>query len=155
MAFLVGREVLIIFNLTYPVFAVGHIVVDICLIFRIMPSAHPFTAETLLGHQITGQFLAYVRRYDILPQQDPANHTRQGMFPDPNTGLYLLKRATRSNGEMAGDIIPLNQLRSLVDVAPRFGKKADSRLTNANSLSFATEFWLNKYFDKELFYSLS
>jgi Plavaka transposase len=137
------------------IFYVGHIIVDICLIFRIMPSAHPFTAETLLGHQITGQFLAYVRRYDILPQRDPANHTQRGIFPDPNTGLFLLKRATRSNGEIAGDIIPLNQLRSLVDIAPRFGRKADPRLTNTNSLSFATEFWLNKYFDKELFYALS
>jgi hypothetical protein len=120
-----------------------------------MPSSHPFTADTLLGHQITGQFLAYVRRYDILPQRDPANHARQGMFPDPNAGLFLLKRATRSNGETAGDIIPLNQLRSLVDLAPRFGEKANPRLTNANSLSFAPQFWLNKYFNKELFYSLS
>lgn len=136
-------------------FLLGHIVVDICLIFRIMPSAYPFTSETLLGHQITGQFLAYVRRYDIVPQRDPANSTRQGMFPDPNTGLFLLKRARRSDGEMAGDIIPLNQLRSLVDVSPRFGEKANPRLTNANSLSFASEFWLNKYFNKELFYSLS
>ena len=72
-------------------------------------------------------------------------------------GLFLLKRAIRSNGEKAGDIIPLNQLRSLVDtgIAPRFGEKANSQLTNTNSLSFASEFWLNKYFDKELFYSLS
>jgi hypothetical protein len=77
------------------------------------------------------------------------------MFPNQNTGLFLLKRAFRANGEIAGDIIPLNQLRSLVDIAPRFGEKADSRLTNTNSLAFATEFWLNKYFNKELFYTLS
>jgi hypothetical protein len=77
------------------------------------------------------------------------------MFPNQNTGLFLLKRVFRANGEIAGDIIPLNQLRSLVDIAPRFGEKADSRLTNTNSLAFATEFWLNKYFNKELFYTLS
>jgi hypothetical protein len=77
------------------------------------------------------------------------------MFPNQNTSLFLLKRAFRANGEIAGDIIPLNQLRSLVDIAPRFGEKADSRLTNTNSLAFATEFWLNKYFNKELFYTLS
>ena len=120
-----------------------------------MPSAHPFTAETLSWCQITGQFLAYVRCYNVLPQRDPANHARQGMFPDPNTGLFILKRATHSNGELAGDVIPLNQLRSLVDVAPHFGEKANPQLTNTNSLPFATEFWLNKYFDKELFYLLS
>ena len=88
---------------------------------------------------------------DILHQQDPANHTQQGIFPDQNTRLYLLKRATHSNNEMVGDIILLNQLRSLMDVVPRFGKKANPRLMNSNSLSFALEFWLNKYLNKELF----
>jgi hypothetical protein len=120
-----------------------------------MPSAHPFTSETLPGRLITDRFLTYIRRYDIIPQRDPANHTRQGVFPDPNTGLFLLKRAIRSDGELVGDIIPLDQLRSLVDLEPRFGEKANSQLTNTNSLSFATEFWLNKYFNKELFYTLS
>jgi hypothetical protein len=56
---------------------------------------------------------------------------------------------------MAGDIILLNQLRSLVDVAPCFVNKANPQLMNSNSLLFASEFWLNKYFDKELFYALS
>ena len=142
------------YRINHPVFCVGHIVADICLIFRIMPSSHPF-AETLPGRQITSRFLAYIRRYDILPQQNPANRAQQGKFPDPNTGLFLLKRATRSNGELVGDILPLDQLRSLVDIAPRFGEKANPRLTNTTSLSFAKEFWLNKYFDKELFYALS
>ena len=54
-----------------------------------MPSAHPFTSETLSGRLITNRFLAYIRRYDIIPQRDPANHPRQGVFPDPNTGLFL------------------------------------------------------------------
>jgi hypothetical protein len=120
-----------------------------------MPSVYPFTAETLQGHQITNRFLTYVRRYNILPQRDPANHTQQGIFPEPNTGLFLLKRALCSTGDIAGDILPLDQLRSLVDIAPRFGEKANPQLTNSNSLTFATEFWLNKYFDKELFYALS
>ena len=77
------------------------------------------------------------------------------MYPDPNTGLYLLKRAVRSTGEVLGDIVPLDQLRSLVDVAPRFGEEADPGLTNSNSIVFAKEFWLNKYFNKELFPILS
>lgn len=145
----------LMFNWHLSSFSIGHIVADLCLIFRIMPSAHPFTSETLSGRLITNRFLAYIRRYDIIPQRDPANHPRQGVFPDPNTGLFLLKRATRSDGELVGDIIPLDQLRSLVDLEPRFGEKANSQLTNANSLSFATEFWLNKYFNKELFYTLS
>jgi hypothetical protein len=108
-----------------------------------------------VGRQVTGRFLAYVRRYDIIPQRGPENHTRQGAYTDPNTGMFLLKKAIRSNGEVAGDIIPLDQLRSIADVAPRFGAKANPQLTNTTSIAFSKEFWLNKYFNKELFYTLS
>ncbi len=104
--------------------AVGHIIVDICLIFRIMPTVPPYTAETIVGRQITSRFLAYVRCYDVIQQQNPTNATQRGMYPEPNSGLFLLKRAKRANGEVVSDIIPLNQLRSLVDIAPRFGEKA-------------------------------
>jgi hypothetical protein len=132
---------------------IGHIVVDVRLIFQILPTA-PFTDDTPLGHQITGRFLAYIQRYDVVPQRDPTG-AQHGMYPDSSTGLYLLKRAVRSTGEVLGDIIPLDQLRSLADVAPRFGEEASPGLTNTNSIVFAKEFWLNKYFDKEHFYILS
>ena len=100
-----------------------------------------------------GQFLVYIQCYDVVPQHDPTG-AQYGMYPDSNTGCYLLKRAVQSNGEVLRDIIPLDQLRSLADVAPRFGEEADPRLTNTNSIVYAKEFWLNKYFDKELFYIL-
>ena len=134
---------------------VGHVIVDVRLIFRIVPSVHPFTAETLLGQQITSRFLTYVQRYDIVSQQDPADSSQRGLFPEPNTGLFLLKKAMRSNGERIGDIVPLDQIRAQADLAPRFGAKANPKLTSSTSLVYSTEFWLNKYFDKELFYALS
>jgi hypothetical protein len=86
-----------------------------------------------------GRFLAYVQCYDVVPQRNPTG-TQYGMYPDSNTGLYLLKRAVRSTGEVLGDIIPLDQLRSLADVAPRSGEEASSELTNTNSIVFAKEF---------------
>ena len=120
-----------------------------------MPSAPPYTAETTVGQQITSRFLAYVQCYDVIQQWNPTNAAQYGIYPEPNTGLFLLKRAKRANGEEAGDIIPLDQLRSFADITPRFGEKADPRFTNSSSLTYATEFWLNKYFDKQLFYTLS
>lgn len=136
-------------------FSIGHVIVDICLIFRIMPSSHPYTAETTAGRQITSRFLAYVRCYDVVQQRNPTNAAEQGMYPEPNSGLFLLKRARRANGEEVAGIITLDQLRSFIDIAPRFGEKAEPRFTNSNSLIYATEFWLNKYFSKDLFYALS
>jgi hypothetical protein len=51
--------------------------------------------------------------------------------------------------------VPLDQIRAQADLAPRFGAKANPKLTSSTSLVYSTEFWLNKYFDKELFYALS
>lgn len=121
----------------------GHVVVDLCLVFGIVPSA-VYSLDSKLGQQITGRFLTYVRQYDI-----------HGSSPEAATGLYLLKRAKHRNGDIMGDIVPLDQVCVLADVVPRFGRKACTQLTMANSMEYSEEFWLNKYFNKELFLSLS
>jgi hypothetical protein len=41
-----------------------------------------------------------------------------------------------------------------VDLVPHFGKAADKQLSKETVLEYGLEFWLNKYFDKELFYAL-
>jgi hypothetical protein len=88
------------------------------------------------------RFLTYVHRFDISDR-------------DPATRLHLLKRAKRSNGTRIGDIIPVAQLRAPVNVVPRFGASADNRLTPYNSMEHASEFWLNMYWDKNTFFTLS
>ncbi len=67
--------------------------------------------------------------------------------------MYVLKRACRADGSIMGDIVPLAQLRTLVDLVPRFGKKANRQLAKETVLEYSSEFWLNKYFEKELFYA--
>jgi hypothetical protein len=68
--------------------------------------------------------------------------------------MYLLKRGTRSDGTIMGDIVPLSQCRVPVEITPRFTEKADPRLTKHNSIEISSEFWLDKYFHKELFWAL-
>ncbi|KAG2738818.1 hypothetical protein P692DRAFT_20882268 [Suillus brevipes Sb2] len=74
---------------------------------------------------------------------------------ESTTQLHLLKRAKRSNGTRVGDVIPVTQLRAPVNVVPRFGASTDPRLTQYNSMEHASEFWLNKYWDKNIFFPLS
>jgi hypothetical protein len=99
-------------------------------------------------------FLAYVQRFDIIPQPNPQHLSQKGSFVEQSTGMYLLKRALRSDRSVLGGIIPLGQIRTLVDLIPRFGKEAEKRLTKATLLTYSKEFRLNKYFEKELFYAL-
>lgn len=69
--------------------------------------------------------------------------------------MYVVKRALRANQVPMGDIIPLQQICSLVELTPRFGKKADRRFHSTNNLQYGGEYWLDKYFDKDLFYALN
>lgn len=120
------------------------------LIFRIVQHARSLFCED--------RFLTYARRFDIAPQINEnisGSSTIRGFYPEPKSSLYILKRAKRANGELIGDILPLQQVRALVDLTPCFGKVADRRLTKYNSSTYCSEFRLNKYFDKELYLSLS
>ncbi|KAF9037253.1 hypothetical protein BJ165DRAFT_1416964 [Panaeolus papilionaceus] len=63
----------------------GHVIGDLRLVFRlVLPKNHSNVPDRLL---------VYTQQYSITPQPNPYNpNTRQkGDFPDPNTGLYLLK----------------------------------------------------------------
>lgn len=100
--------------------------------------------------------LSYVQRFDIVPQLNPkvsGSRTHKGLYPEASSMLYVLKHAKRSSGELVGDVVPFHQVRSLVELVPRLGRTADTRLSATNSMVYSTEFWLNKYFTKEFFYA--
>lgn len=99
----------------------------------------------------------YAQRFDIVPQLNPTGQgesNERGPYLEPSTGMYLLKHARRTDGSIMGDVVPLAQLRTLVDLVPRFGKTANRQLSKETVLEYSSEFWLNKYFGKELFYAL-
>lgn len=68
--------------------------------------------------------------------------------------MFILKRARRNDQTIMGDVIPLSHIRTLVELVPRFGEKADPRLSKETVLEYSSEFLLDKYFDKEFFYAL-
>ena len=127
----------------------GHQVVDICLIFHVVPSITP------LKPGVSDRFLAYVQRFNIIPQPSAVGSSLKGQFPEPASSLYRLKRAKRNDGSLIGNIIPLDQICALVDLIPQFGQKANRSLTKENIHSLSLGFQLNKYFDKELYLALS
>ena len=95
-------------------------------------------------------YLLYAQRFDIIPQPTTIPPTRAAI-PDPVTGLYVFKRGLRTDKSRFGDIIPLSHCRMPIQLVPRFGTKADRRLTSRNSMEWSQEFFLNAYFDKDTF----
>ena len=128
----------------------GHIVADLQLIFQIVPSN--------LHQTYRGCFLTYVQCFDIIPQINAAvsgSRTLKRPYPKLSSGLYLLKRSKQHTGVVMGDVFQLDQICSLVNLTPHFGKKASCILTKDNSSEYSAEFLLNKYFTKELFLALN
>ena len=68
--------------------------------------------------------------------------------------MYCLKQACHIDGSFLGDVIALEHIRALVDLIPCFGEAAEKRLSKETVLEPVSEFHLNKYFEKELFYAL-
>ncbi|KAG2109266.1 uncharacterized protein F5147DRAFT_773077 [Suillus discolor] len=121
----------------------GHAVVEVHLIMQPLPPQGTSSSASWAAH-----FLMYVQRLDVMPQ-------RHGNLLEHTTQVHVLKCAMRSAGTPFGDILPLDQLRSLDHIIPRFGHVADSRLTAENSAHFAQTFFLNKYIDKDFYYAIS
>ena len=69
--------------------------------------------------------------------------------------MYVVKRSSRSNGTRMGGVVPLSQAQTAAPLIPKYGRQADPKLTSRNSLEFSTEFFLNHFFDKQLYYFMS
>ena len=95
-------------------------------------------------------YLVYTQQFDIIPQLSTTPPVRAAI-PDPITGLYVFKRAFCTDQSRIGDIIPLSHCRMPVQLVPCFGAKADMRLTSTMSMEWSREFFLNGYFDKDIF----
>ena len=96
-------------------------------------------------------YLIYAERFDIIPQSATITTSARTVAPDPITGLYILKRALRSDQTRIGGMVPLYHCRMPVQLVPRFGLEADNRLTYTTSMEKSREFFLNGYFDKNIF----
>ncbi|KAJ7903981.1 hypothetical protein B0H13DRAFT_2233932 [Mycena leptocephala] len=126
----------------------GHAVCQLKMIF------HVVMGKDFVPPAGTDQFLAYVQRFDVVHQTDPDSGVR-GLFRDPATTMYQLKRARRTNGSPMGDVVPLDRLRAAVDLGPRLGKKANKKLTYQTILAYCDNLHLNHFYTKELFWALT
>ena len=69
--------------------------------------------------------------------------------------MFVLQRVCHSNQDITAEIISLKQVRTLVELMPIFGEVVDHQLIKETSLKYSRQFWLDKYFNKELFYALT
>lgn len=118
------------------------------MIFRILPRH-----DVDMPCGVVDTFLTYVQRYDIVPQYR-SNGCIAGPIPNPVTGMYLLRRSNRLDGSRQGGITQVRNIQAVLSLVPCFKKEIDLRLNRNNCMDYFSEFWLNDYFDKEIFWVL-
>ncbi|KAI6039085.1 hypothetical protein EDC04DRAFT_2568878 [Pisolithus marmoratus] len=74
--------------------------------------------------------------------------------PAPKIEMFVVQRRFRSNGRPLGDIIPLDNVRQVIQLIPKFGVKAPREMTCDNCLDVGREFYLNSFADKETFHAI-
>ena len=103
-------------------------------------------------------FLTYIHPFKIIPQINwelSGSSTWKGLYPEPSADMFMVTCVLDANSDLKGEIVPLECLCSLLQVTPVFGQAVDKKLTQETSLEYSSQFWINKYFDKELYYALT
>ncbi|KAH9011172.1 hypothetical protein EDB83DRAFT_2234129 [Lactarius deliciosus] len=100
--------------------------------------------------------LCYVQKFSFARRR-AEDGTRS---KEQNVGMYLVRRQFRAptvgSGERMrmGDITPIIDIARAVDIVPVYGARMDPRITAENSLDIPTDFYLNDFSDKEIYYTL-
>ncbi|KAF7303354.1 RPN1-RPN2-N domain-containing protein [Mycena indigotica] len=74
------------------------------------------------GHTGVNPFLIYAQRFDVVPQPTPDKR-------EATTGQFILRRALRADSNRMGGVVDMRHIRAPIELIPRFGAKADGRLT--------------------------
>ena len=127
----------------------GHQIVQLHLIFCVVPPPRHS------HNSCTNMFLAYVQPTlyycsSAKPSVPKSERLICGVF---NRDV-LFEKAHHIDGSFLGDVIALEHIRALVDLIPHFGEAAEKHLSKEMVLEHVSEFRLNKYFEKQLFYAL-
>ncbi|KAG1724322.1 uncharacterized protein EDB91DRAFT_1255279 [Suillus paluster] len=74
--------------------------------------------------------------------------------PAPVTDMFSVQRCVRSNHDPLGDIVPLDSMRQVIELIPKFGREVPLSMNRDNSLQLAREFYVNNFADKETFHAI-
>ncbi len=71
--------------------------------------------------------------------------------PDPDTGMFCVRRDLDDDGRRKGMIVKLTDLWQQVELIPFFGRKCPRSWNSDTAVEKATEFIVNCFSDREFF----
>lgn len=68
--------------------------------------------------------------------------------------MFVVTRHLRSSHVRMGDIIHLQNVQQAIQLVPKFGRFADTKLTKDNSMEIGKDFYVNSYASKDTFHAI-
>ena len=100
-------------------------------------------------------FFVYAQRFDIVSQLPPTGQGRSNEkdpYPEPPTGMHHMLAGLMDRSVSLEDVVLLAPTSNTCGSRTAFlGNRRSKQLI----LEFSSEFWPNKYFEKELFYAFN
>lgn len=100
------------------------------------------------------QTLCYVELFEFSREpQHRLDDDPEIAITAPNIDMFVVKRRYRDDGLRMANIIPVEDIREIVELVPIFGAKIADGINCDNSLEL-NEFYLNHFANKESFHSI-
>lgn len=65
--------------------------------------------------------------------------------------MYLVRRLRTEAQEPVGGVIELDSVVRQIELVPKFGKDIDPDMNSNNVLDIGNEYYINSFFDREVF----
>ena len=104
---------------------------------RVVFSIHPSSLPT--GIKVP-KHLAFIQLFSPFPAR-----------PDPNHGMYRIKRSIDEDGQRTCVILPLTTIERSIHLFPKFGPIAPREWTSSTVLDECASFYANCWSDRHVF----
>ncbi|KAH7908791.1 hypothetical protein BJ138DRAFT_1012076, partial [Hygrophoropsis aurantiaca] len=102
-----------------------------------------------------GPVLLYVQFFDFSNAHFAIVNGVRIVVPAPMVEMFLVKRRFRSNDQPLGDIVPMDSVRQVLQLVPKFGSSdVSEEMTCDNVLDVCREFYVNNFANKETFHAI-
>ncbi len=97
------------------------------------------------------EYLAYIEPLEPARFCTQSNGLEVTHTPNESSSLYKVTRVLNEDRSRRGIVINLTDIWRAVDVVPAFGRSCPETWTTDNAVELAKEFYVNPFYDKNMY----
>ncbi len=100
------------------------------------------------------EFLAYIEPLRVVHVSRQSKKSAAGCSVGINSGVIRVERVFDPDGSRVGLVVSLTDIWRPVDLVPDYGEACPPHWTSGSASDFATQFFVNSFYDKQTYICL-